>query len=174
MKVVTGEQAAQHDSKEKFKKDSSLSQSQFTDIFMTLVKTAAEAFKDKWNAKEGNQPIDIRFVTHKNAVKGHPQIKAQAMLVFEVRAGYEWKVMSRTVQNFGAERMLRDMETEYTFKLWSDMFSEITQIGFVSIINFIFAKESGNGTGAQAGTQDRQSSIISGDIETIEDLSTKG
>lgn len=176
MKVVTGEQSARQDAKQKYKKDTGISQNQFTDIFITLVKTAAESFKDKWNKVEGNQPIDIRFVTHKNAIKGHPQIKAQAMLVFEVRAGYEWKVMSRTVQNFAAERQLRDLEDDYTFQLWSDMFSEITQIGFVSIINYIFAQQNlANGTTTpKAATQDGQSSIISGDIEAIEDLSCKG
>lgn len=173
MKIVTGEQAARDEGKKKFKKDSGLSQAQFTDVFITLVKTAAEAFKDKWNKVEGNQPIDIRFVTHKNAVRNHPHIKAQAMLVFEVRSGYEWKVMSRTVQNFAAERMLRDMEEDYIFQLWSDMFSEITQIGFLSVINYIFAKENSNGQ-SQGEPQDGKPSIISGDIEAIEDLSAKG
>lgn len=176
MKVVIGEQAARESSKQRIKKDTSITQNQFTDIFITLVKTAAESFRDKWNLVEGNQPIDIRFVTHKNAIRNHPKIKAQAMLVFEIRAGYEWQVMSRTVQNFAAERQLKDLEDDYTFQLWSDMFSEITQIGFVSVINYIFAKQNlANGTtAAQTAPQDSQSSIISGDIEAIEDLSTKG
>ncbi len=174
MKIVRGEQAAQQDSKKKFKKDSGLTQAQFTDVFITLVKTAAEAFKDKWNAVEGHRPIDIRFVTHKNAIRNHPHIKAQAMLVFEIRSGYEWKAMSRTVQNFAAERQLRDMEEDYIFRLWSDMFSEITSIGFISVINYIFAQESGNGEAAQGTAQNSQSSIISGDVETVEDLSIKG
>lgn len=183
MKIVTGEQAAQQDAKKQFKKDSGLTKDQFTEIFMSLVKTAAEAFRDKWNAVEDNAKIDVRFVMHRNEVKTHPTIKAQAMLTFELRTPNGWRVTSRVVKNFAQARALKEFETDYTFELWSDMFSEITQIGFVSVLNYIFAKENaattiqsgaGSDTAAETSSQDHQQPVSSGDIEAIEDLSTKG
>lgn len=142
---------------------SGLSKAQFTDIFMTLVKTAAESFKDKWNKHNPDDLVDFRFVMSKGKVPNHTQIKAQASLAFEIKRKDVWQVSSRTIKNFATERLLRDMETEYTFQLWSDMFSEITQIGFISVINYLANKDSGD------KTEDDQRPVISGDSSEVED-----
>lgn len=173
MRIATEESRLSKPAKETTHKEKTgLSKAQFTDVFMTLVKTAAESFRDKWNSHNPEDQIDIRFILHRNKIENHTQIKAQAMLTFEIRRNFEWVVTSRTVSNFASEKFLKDMETEYTFQLWSDMFSEITQIGFIAVINYLANKS--NGTEGQAGAEGDKLSIVSGDLDEVEDLSTKG
>lgn len=162
MRIVTEE--ADNAKSAGHKAKTGLTKAQFTDVFMTLVKTAAESFKDKWNKHNPEDQIDIRFILSKGKVPNHTQVKAQASLAFEIRHKGLWSVASRTIKNFGAERLLTELVDDYTFELWSDMFSEITQIGFISVINYLANKDSGD------KTEDDQRPTIAGDSHEVEDI----
>lgn len=142
-----------------------LTKQQFTEVFMTLVKTATESFRDKWNKANPGNTIDLRFTMSKVKVSTHTHIRAQASLAFEISRKGLWEVASRTVKNLASERLLVSMEQDYTMELWSDMFSEITQIGFISVINYLDNK----GSEQQTKEEDYQRPTLARDCVEAED-----
>lgn len=120
----------------------------FNVIFSTTIKQAGEDFKSKWNVHNPEDPIDIRFLMHQNKYNGKT-VKAVAMLTFEIKRGGQWTLASRAVVRLAAVKMLKEQEVEYTYDLWSQMFSEITQIGFISTLNYFNAKEDSQLAGSE-------------------------
>lgn len=132
---------------------SGITPAQFTQIFKVTVEEAAKAFVERWNNKNPNTPCDIRFVLHKNKIPNHKTIKAQAMLTLEVKRNFDWVLTSRAAVNLTSVKQLELNETDYTFELWSQMFGEITQIGFVALFNYLDGKENGEHSTATGNFQ---------------------